>query len=163
MKKLCTLLGAATLVALAVFVAATKANPPSGVTPTLLARGTYDGFNVRSDPHGSIADFRAHSTDPVDIVVQRHDFAPGANTGWHQHPGPIFITVTQGTLTFYESDDPTCTPHVYSQGQGFVDTGDGHIGFNRTNQPAADVAVAIAPVGGAFRTELSAPNPYCGF
>jgi hypothetical protein len=163
MKKRFTLLGALILVALSAFVAVTKANPASGVTPTLVARGTYDGFNVRSDPHGSIADFRAHSTDPVDIVVQRHDYAPGANTGWHQHPGPIFITVTQGTLTFYEYNDPTCTPHVYSQGQGFVDTGDGHIGFNRTNQPASDVAVAIAPVGGAFRTELSAPNPYCGF
>lgn len=163
MKTRFTLLGATILVALAAFVAVTKANPASGVTATLLGRGTYDGFNVRSDPHGSIADFRAHSTDPVDVVVQRHDFAPGANTGWHQHPGPIFITVTQGTLTFYENDDPTCTPHVYSQGQGFVDTGDGHIGFNRTNQPASDVAVAIAPVGTAFRTELSAPNPNCGF
>ena len=163
MRKRFTLFGAMILVALAAFVAVTKANPPSGVTPTLLARGTYDAFNVRSDPHGSIANFRAHSTDPVDIVVQRHDYAPGGNTGWHQHPGPIFITVTQGTLTFYEYNDPTCTAHVYSKGQGFVDTGDGHIGFNRTDQPASDVAVAIAPVGGAFRTELSAPNPYCGF
>lgn len=163
MKKRLTLLGAVILIALAAFVAVTKANPASGVTGTLLARGTYDGFNVRSDPHGSIADFRAHSTDPVDVVVQRHDYAAGANTGWHQHPGPIFITVTQGTLTFYEYNDPTCTPHVYSQGQGFVDTGDGHIGFNRTDQPASDVAVAIAPVGAQFRSELSAPNPYCGF
>jgi hypothetical protein len=163
MRKRFTLLAVMIVVALAAFVAVTRANQPSGVTPTLLARGAYDAFNVRSDPHGSIADFRAHSTDPVDIVVQRHDYAPGANTGWHQHPGPIFITVTQGTLTFYEYNDPTCTPHVYSKGHGFVDTGDGHIGFNRTDQPASDVAVAIAPVGGAFRTELSAPNPYCGF
>lgn len=163
MKKRLSLLGALAVVALSAFVAVTKANPPTGVTPTLLARGTYQPFNVRSDPHGSIADFRAHSTDSIDVVVQRHDYAPGANTGWHQHPGPIFITVTQGTLTFYEYNDPTCTPHVYSAGQGFVDTGDGHIGFNRTNQPASDVAVAIAPVAGAFRTELSAPNPYCGF
>jgi hypothetical protein len=163
MKKRLSLLTAIMLVALAAFVAVTKANPPTGVTPTLLGRGTYDAFNVRSDPHGAIADFRAHSTEPVDIVVQKHDFAPGANTGWHQHPGPIFITVTSGTLTFYEYNDPNCTPHVYSAGQGFVDTGDGHIGYNRTNQPASDVAVAIAPVGASFRTELSAPNPYCGF
>jgi hypothetical protein len=163
MKKRLALLGGTMLLALAAFVAVTQANPPTGVTPTLLARGTYDGFNVRSDPHGGIADFRAHSTDPVDIVVQRHDYQPGANTGWHQHPGPIFITVTEGTLTFYEYNDPTCTPHVYTVGQGFVDTGDGHIGYNRTDQPAADVAVAIAPVGASFRTELSAPNPYCGF
>ena len=163
MKKRLTLLGALVVVALSAFVAVTKANPPTGVTPTLLARGTYQPFNVRSDPQGSIDDFRAHSTGSIDVVVQKHDYAPGANTGWHQHPGPIFITVTEGTLTFYEYNDPTCTPHVYTAGQGFVDTGDGHIGYNRTNQPAQDVAVAIAPVGGAFRTELSAPNPYCGF
>jgi hypothetical protein len=163
MKKRITLLGATTLVALAAFVAVTKANPPTGVTPTLLARGTYAPFDVRSDPHGSIGDFEARSAHSIDVVVQRHDYAPGANTGWHKHPGPIFITVTSGTLTFYEYNDPTCTPHVYTAGQGFVDTGDGHIGFNRTHQPASDVAVAIAPVGGAFRTELSAPNPYCGF
>jgi hypothetical protein len=163
MRKRFAMLGAMILVALAAFVAVTKANPPTGVTPTLLARGTYQPFNVRSDPQGSIDDFRAHSTGSIDVVVQRHDYLPGAHTGWHQHSGPIFITVTSGTLTFYEYNDPTCTPHIYTAGQGFVDTGDGHIGYNRTNAPASDVAVAIAPVGAAFRTELSAPNPYCGF
>ncbi|MEY2484320.1 MAG: hypothetical protein QOK24_2848, partial [Verrucomicrobiota bacterium] len=55
------------------------------------------------------------------------------------------------------------TPHVYSAGQGFVDTGDGHIGRNETAQTAQDVTAAIAPVGGAFRTELNAPGPYCSF
>jgi len=151
------------LCSLAVFVGITKASPAVGVTATLLGRGTYDGFNVRSNPQGSIADFRAHSTQPIDVVVQKHDFAPGSSSGWHQHPGPIFITVTKGQLTFYERDDPTCSPHVYSAGQGFVDTGDGHIGRNETTEPASDVAVAIAPVGGAFRAELDAPGPYCSF
>ena len=151
------------LIALAAFVAVTKASSPVGVTGTLLARGTYNGFNVRSDPQGPIADFRAHSTSPIDVVVQKHVYLPGATTGWHQHPGPVFITVTQGQLTFYERNDPTCTPHVYSAGQGFVDTGDGHIGRNETAQSAQDVTVAIAPVGAPFRTELSAPGPYCNF
>ena len=32
-----------------------------------------------------------------------------------------------------------------------VNDNDGHIDYNRTNQPASDVAVAIAPVGAAFR------------
>ena len=45
------------LVALAAFVAVTKAEGPSGVTATVLARGHYDGFNIRSDPHGPIAEF----------------------------------------------------------------------------------------------------------
>ena len=160
---LVTLAGVIALVSLAAFVAVTKASPPIGVTGTLLARGTYDSFNVRSDPHGSIDDFRAHSTSPIDVVVQKHDYAPGASTGWHQHPGPVFITVTQGQLTFYERSDPTCTPHVYSAGQGFVDTGDGHIGRNETTQAAQDVVVAIAPVGRAYRTELDAPGPYSNY
>jgi quercetin dioxygenase-like cupin family protein len=161
MKKMTIL--AAIVIALAAFVAVTKASPPSGVTATVLARGTFPSFNVRSDPLGPIADFRAHSTEPIDIVVRRHDYAPGASTGWHQHPGPIFITVTQGQLTYYEYDDPTCTPHVVTAGHGFVDTGDGHIVRNETDQPAEDISVITAPVGAAFRTELPAPNPYCGF
>jgi quercetin dioxygenase-like cupin family protein len=163
MSQLAVLAATMALLSLAAFVGITKASSPVGVKGTLLARGTYDSFNVRSDPQGSIADFRAHSTSPIDLVVQKHDYLPGASTGWHQHPGPVFITVTQGQLTFYEYNDPTCTPHVYSAGQGFVDTGDGHIGRNETNASAQDVVVAIAPVGGAFRTELDAPGPYCNF
>lgn len=163
MSLLVGLVVAMALVALAAFVAITKASPAVGVTGTSIARGTYDSFNIRSDPQGPIADFRAHSTSSIDVVVQKHGYTPGASTGWHQHPGPVFITVTQGQLTFYEYNDPTCTPHLYSAGQGFVDTGDGHIGRNETNAPAQDVTVAIAPVGGAFRSELAAPAPYCSF
>jgi hypothetical protein len=150
------------LVVLAVFVAITKASPASGVTATLLARGTYPAYDLKTSPKSPI-DFKAKTKDPTDVVVQRHDYAPGATTGWHQHPGPVYITVTAGQLTFYERDDPTCSPHVVSAGQGYVDTGMGHIGFNETNQTASDVTVAIAPVGAPFRTELDAPGPYCNF
>ena len=149
------------LVALAAFVGITRAEPPSGVTPTVLARGTYDGFNVRSDPHGTIADFRAHSTAPIDIIVRQHDYAPHSTTGWHTHPGPVFITVTKGQLTFYEVDDP-CTPHVVTAGHGFVDTGNGHVVMNQTDQPAQDISVITAPVGGAFRTNIDPPKVTCG-
>jgi quercetin dioxygenase-like cupin family protein len=166
MKRRISLLAALAVVTLAAFVAMTKAEPPSGVTPTVLARGHYGSFNVRSDPHGPIDDFRAHSTEPIDIVVRQHDYAPGSSTGWHSHPGPVFITVTKGTLTYYEYDDPSCTAHVVSASSpsnAFVDTGDGHVVRNETDQPAQDISVITAPVGGAFRTNLSAPNPYCGF
>ena len=151
-----------TLLALAAFVAATQASPPSGVTATLLGRGTYPAYHLKTDSKSPI-DYRVDSKDPTDIVVQRHDFQPGATTGWHMHPGPVYITVTQGQLTFYERDDPTCTPHVVSAGQGYVDSGAGHIGFNKTGQVAQDVTVAIAPVGAPFRSELDPPGPYCNF
>jgi hypothetical protein len=160
---LAALAAAMVLLALSAFVGITKASPASGVTPTVLARGTFDSFNVRSDPHGAIADFRAKSQEPIDVVVRRHDYLAHSWTGWHSHPGPVFITVTQGQLTFYEADDPTCTPHVVSAGHGYVDTGHGHIGRNETDQPAQDISVIVAPVGGAFRSELPAPGPHCAF
>ena len=39
----------------------------------------------------------------------------------------------------------------------------GHMVRNESGQPAQDVSVIIAPTGGAFRGELDAPNPNCGF
>jgi quercetin dioxygenase-like cupin family protein len=155
---------AVALVSLAAFVAVTRAEPASGVVPTVLARGTYPAFNVRSDPRGPVQDFRAHSTDPIDVLVRQHDYAPGSKTGWHSHPAPVFITVTKGTLTFYEYGDPTCTPRVLHAGEGYVDTGDGHEIRNESGEPAQDVSVIFLPVGAtSFRTDLPAPNPNCGF
>ena len=150
------------LVVLASVGAVALASPPSGVTPTLLARGTYDAFKVRS-VKGSPVDFKAKAKKPVDLVVRKHDYLPRSTTGWHRHPGPVFITVTQGQLTYYHYDDPTCMPHVVSAGQGFVDDGRGHVVRNESGQPAQDVSVIVAPVGGAFRGELPAPGPHCGF
>ncbi len=166
MKKRARFVAAAAAVmvplALAAFVGVTMASPPSGVTPTLLARGTYDAFKVKSDHKGPV-DFDAKAKSPLDIVVRRHDYLPGSTTGWHSHPGPVFITVTLGQLTYYEYDDPNCTPHVVSAGQGFVDDGRGHIVRNESGQPAQDVSVITAPVGGPFRGELDAPGPHCDF
>lgn len=138
------------------------ASPPSGVTPTVLARGTYDAFKVMSYPEESGL-FKAEAKRATDVVVRRHQYAPGGSTGWHSHPYPVFITVIEGQLTFYAYDDPTCTPIVVSAGQGYVDSGNGHLGRNETGQPATDISVIMAPVGGAFRGELAAPGPYCDF
>ena len=168
MRRTVLLIGAAALLALVATVAITMASPPVGVTPTLLARGTYGDFNVRSAP-GSPVKFKAKAKSPIDIVVRKHDYGVGGYTGWHGHPGPVFITVTQGTLTYYDHHDPTCTPHVVSAdpavspNNAFVDNGHGHMVRNESGQPAQDISVIIAPVAGAFRTELPAPNPYCGF
>jgi quercetin dioxygenase-like cupin family protein len=162
MRRTLLLLAATGMLALVAFAAITMASPPVGVTPTLLARGTYDEFAVRSVP-GSPVQFKAKAKRPVDFVVRKHDYAVGGHTGWHGHPGPVFITVTQGALTYYEHGDPTCTPTVVTAGHGFLDNGHGHMVRNESGQPAQDISVIIAPVGGVFRTELPAPNPFCGF
>ena len=139
----------------------TRAEPPAGVTPTLVGRGTYGAFDLQADPH--LLDLSLQAKRPVDIVVRTHDYAPGSSTGWHTHPGPVFITVLEGKVTFYELDDPTCTPKVVSKGQGYVDTGRGHIGRNESGVPAKDVTVFFAPVSESFRGELAARTPQCKF
>jgi hypothetical protein len=162
LPRVAVVAAAVALLALAVFVAITKASPASGVTATLLARGTYPAYDLKTNPKSPI-DFKAKTKEQTDVVVQQHDYVPGATTGWHTLPGPVYITVTKGQLTFDERDDPTCSPQVESAGHGYVDTGMGHIGFNETNAAASDVTVAIAPVGAPFRAELDAPGPYCTF
>ena len=150
------------LLTLASLAGVTMASPASGVARTDIARGVFDDFKVKSTPHSAV-DFQVKAKSSVDVVVRKHDYAVGSHTGWHNHPGPIFITVTQGTLTYYLYDDPTCTPHTITAPGGFVDDGRGHMVRNESGQTAQDVSVAIAPTGGAFRGELDAPNPYCGF
>ncbi len=180
-KALKTAVTAAVLCVLAIggYVLKTWATPASGVSRTLIGRGTYNGFLVNTDqgrtlnppgptarPFQYIAKAQAlDKTDPaIDVEVDTHLYDPLGSTGWHKHPGPVYITVTSGQLTFYEFDDPTCSPHVYTQGQGFVDYGSGHIGINQDPaNPASDVTVAITSVGGVFRTELPAGNPNCSF
>jgi hypothetical protein len=149
-------------VALTACVVVTWASPPVGVTPTLLARGTYDPFKLKTSPFAPI-DVDIKSKTLLDIVVRRHDYEVGSTTGWHTHPGPVFITVVEGEVTFYEYDDGNCTPRIVRAGEGYVDTGHGHIGRNESDAPARDITVILAPVGGSFRDELPAPGPHCVF
>jgi hypothetical protein len=143
----------------AVYTAITWAGPAQGVTPTLIGRGTFDRFKVKTDPHAPF-DFMAQAKPGMDMVVRTFDYVPGSTTGWHTHPGPVFISVITGTVTFYEWDDPNCTPTVVTAGHGYVDTGDGHIGRNETGEPAADVTVSIVPVGATVLRE-NIQGQYC--
>jgi cupin domain len=151
------------------YTAITWAGPPQGVTATLIGRATYGRFKVKTHPpesegeanDGPISlDFMAQAKPGMDMVVRTFDYAPASTTGWHTHPGPVFINVISGTVTFYEVDDPTCTPKVVTAGQGYVDTGHGHIGRNESGLPAKDVTISIVAVGETqLRTNIQ--GKYC--
>ena len=95
----------------------------------------------------------------LDVAVAMVTFQPGGHSGWHSHPGPVFISVVAGEMTFYEADDPSCAPVVRHAGQGFLDTGaHAHIARNETTAPATNVVHGgIVPPGSPLRTD--APNP----
>jgi hypothetical protein len=77
----------------------------------------------------------------------------------------VVVLIKAGSLTFYSSEDPTCTPRTYSAGQAFIDPGQGHVHLAR-NLGSQNVELWATyfdvPVGGPFR--LDAANPgNCGF
>lgn len=133
----------------------------SGSASTLLGRATF------SDPEDQTLDVKRITGDwhmqikakpAFDIAVQTITFQPRGSSGWHQHPGPVFIQVVSGTMTFYESDDPTCSPVVRTAGQGYLDVGDhAHIARNETSAPARNLVTYFAPPGAPLR--IDAPNP----
>ena len=151
------------VLALAPLAAMTQANKATGVTPTLLHQVTFDPYKVKTAADSPI-EMQLKSKTPSDIVLRRHNYDAGGSTGWHQHPGPVFILVTQGTLTYYDYDDPDCQGITVPAGKGFVDDGHGHLVRNESGAPAEDVSVIMTTEGAkTFRSELDAPNPRCGF
>lgn len=94
-----------------------------------------------------------------DIAVQTIDFPSGSSSSWHSHPGPVFIQVALGTMTFYEGNDPTCTPIVRKKGEGYLDMGDhARIARNETDLPAQNVVTYFAPPGADLRVDQPRPG-----
>lgn len=110
-----------------------------------------------------------------DLYVQQNTWDPTSSvcngqipsTGWHTHPGPSFVIVIQGSVTVYDGDDPTCTPHVYTantENNAFVDPGGGHVHIIRDESGAVaqTIAVQLIPAGAVRRQD--APDPgNCSF
>jgi len=67
--------------------------------------------------------------------------------------------VTAGQLTAYDSDDPTCAPHVFSVGAGFIKQKEGHTHVirNEGTIQASTTAVQFVPTHAARR--IDAPQP----
>ena len=95
---------------------------------------------------------------PSDLFVQNNVWVPGGTSGWHTHPGHSLIIVTAGEVTAYEGDDPSCTPHVYAVGQGFVDAGGDHVHLirNEGSVDARTVAVQLVQAGAIRRIDAPA-------
>ena len=140
------------------------ATPPAGLTTTLYGPGALDPVNLTARatlPSSWNARVRTHGLS--DVYVADNTLAPGGTTGWHTHPGPSFVIVTQGSVTAYDEDDPTCTPHVYTANtpdNAFVDPGGGHVHLLRDESGAAaqTIAVQLVPAGADRRQDAPAPS-----
>ena len=99
-----------------------------------------------------------------DVYVVSNTVSVGGYSGWHTHPGPSLVIVKSGTATFYDGDDPTCTPKVVPAGESVVDIGGGHVHMVR-NEGSVQlelVAFQIVPQGATRRIDMPDPG-YCSF
>ena len=110
---------------------AALATPGIGVlSAPVQARGTLvDELNVHSD-----AGIKLKTKGAVDVVTQSISIAPGGTTGWHSHPGPVFVTIKSGEMTIYYAGDG-CRGTKYGPGQTFLDRGDEFVHTARNEGP----------------------------
>ena len=134
-----------------------QATPGAGVTPRSVAIGVLPE-TVRAKLKAHHDDGFGDGTDVADIVMVEYTIAPGGYFGWHQHGGPVWVIIKQGTLTLYDSDDATCTGTAYVAGSAFLDPGDHvHNARNEGDVPVVVYGTFMLPEDGLLR--IDAPNP----
>jgi quercetin dioxygenase-like cupin family protein len=134
---------AAALMVMVVLTGLARATPSSGTSSSLVGPpATFSAFKVKRDGiDGWKVDVDAKQG--LTVATQTITFAPGAQSGWHSHPGPVFISVKEGTMTFYEED---CTSIVRTAGEGFLDVGShAHLARNESGAPATNIVTYFAP------------------
>ena len=159
-RKLLTIIAiVAVLVSALVWTGKSKATslatPGSGLTVEKLADGNLDetvGVKIK----GALG---KSETDVTKIQTYKFTFSPGAYSGWHQHGGPHMIVVASGTITYFEGDDPTCTPKYYPAGSAIFDPGfTTHYARNDGSVDAVVYITQLLPENGIFRIDVPAPG-----
>jgi hypothetical protein len=178
----------AVLAIIPIAASAALATPGLGLTPTFVARGTSaEQFGVEGAVHkGKIRPSKAIIACALDrqcdFVFQTITFQPGGHTGWHSHPGVLFVTVESGAVTRYEqrgagrgeeddgdddretlAADVGCEQNTYAAGQGFIERGPEHVILvrNEDSTPAQVQIAYVVPAGtpnAALRIDQPAPE-----
>jgi quercetin dioxygenase-like cupin family protein len=139
------------------------AGGPEGLTSEPIVAGelpaTFNAIFVNKGPGGL---FNQTRSDVNQIHVIKFTLEPGGHFGWHQHGGPVWAVVAEGTLTYYESDRD-CTATEFAAGSAFMDPGDvTHTARNETGDNVVIIATFMLPAGGPHY--IPAPDPgYCNF
>jgi len=133
------------------------ATPNVGFASSMIGPTTFGDIDIKL--HTDSLKIKMQTQGFSDVYVVTNTVAVGGHSGWHTHSGPSLVSVKSGTATYYEGDDPKCTPHVILQGEGFVDSGDGHVHLIRNEgaEVLELVAFQMIPEGAVRR--IDAPRP----
>jgi quercetin dioxygenase-like cupin family protein len=133
-----------------------SATPPTGVTPYPIVSGDLENpIHIKFKDKGGFG--RGVVVDTITVV--KYVVEPGGAFGWHRHGGPVWAVVSEGALTLYHADDPSCTGRTVTAGTAFLDPGIDHVhnARNLGDTPVVVYATFMLPEGGA--TRIDEPDP----
>lgn len=151
-----------------VVAAAAFATPGFNVlSAPVKARGTLgptDGPNLVVNSQSGVHIKAKGSTD---VVTQEIVIGPAGHTGWHSHPGPVLVTVKEGSLRLIYANDTACQGTDYAMGDSFVDRGDAFVHIARNLSVTDNVVfwatyfVPGTPGTTPFRIDAADPGTGC--
>jgi quercetin dioxygenase-like cupin family protein len=127
------------------------ATPPSGQHPTTPAIGTLaDSQQVNTDR------LKFQTKDPADVATFSVTYDPLGFSGWHTHPGIVFVVVQSGSVVRQVG----CDSHTYSAGDAFVESDEqppGQVRNPSETTPAVLTVMQVTPHGSPRRVEAEPP------
>lgn len=158
----------AALIASPLFITPAFATPGNNFGVSSVANGQFGKIheNTAGEKTGKWG-MTLNTLDDTDVGADRLTVQPQGFSGWHSHPSPVFVIVTQGTIEWVDS--LLCSPKTLTVGQTLIES-TGRVHNVRNPAPAGGqvaefIAVRIKPtsvVGPAFRIDEPLPNN-CNF
>ena len=134
------------------FAAYALASPPSGQHPTTPAIGQLDaGQQVNTDR------LKFQTKDASDVATFSVTYDPSGFSGWHTHPGIVFVVVQSGAVVRQVG----CTSHIYSAGDSFIESDEqppGQVRNASATDPAVLTVMQVTPHGSPRRVEANPPE-----
>lgn len=143
---------AAAAVAAGGFAAYALATPSSGQHPTIAAVGTLAaGQQVNTDR------LKFQTKDDADVATFSVTYDPLGFSGWHTHPGIVFVVVNSGSVIRQVG----CSAHTYTAGDAFVESDEqpaGQVSNPSATTPAVLTVMQVTPHGSPRRAEADPPG-----
>jgi quercetin dioxygenase-like cupin family protein len=152
LKNLKVLAPVLAIVAVLGVVAIAMATPPSGQHPGAAVTGTLtDPVHINTDR------VKFQTKEPTDLATFNVTYDPGGYSGWHTHPGMLFVVVQSGSVV----RTVDCESHIYHAGDVFIESDDqpaGQVRNASVTESAVLYVTQIVPHGSPRRVEADAPS-----
>ena len=132
------------------------ATPIFNLASPVLSIGTQDA-DIETRAEYAPSEFKAFlkTEGPSNTVVQEAAFSAGGHNGWHSHPGIVAVTLTEGTIEWF---DANCKMTAYTAGDSWTEGSQTHY-FKITSTTNVQLtAVYFIAKGSTPRIDEAAPS-----